>query len=193
MGVIEVDEKEFSLSREDVFETLSNRRRRYAIHALLQEEGSVELGDLARQVAAWETGQSPSAVSSEERRRVYNALQQSHLPKMHDTGIVEYDRDRGTITTTTEASDLHVYLEIVPGNDIPWSVYYLLLGAFSLSFAGAVVGGVPPFGAIPALVGALVPGLLLVASAAVHTLHGRRQRLGRAGLPPELRHRKNDA
>ncbi|QCJ48237.1 MULTISPECIES: DUF7344 domain-containing protein [Haloprofundus] len=192
MGVTEVDENELTLSREEAFETLSNRRRRYAIHALLQEDAPVELGELSRQVAAWETGQSPSAVSSEERRRVYNALQQSHLPKMHDVGVVEYDRDRGIISTTTEASNLHVYLEIVPGNDIPWSVYYLLLGAFSLSFAGAVVGGLPPFGAIPSLVGALVPGLLLVASAAVHTLHSRRQRLGRDGLPPELRHQDNE-
>ncbi|WP_224269160.1 DUF7344 domain-containing protein [Haloprofundus salinisoli] len=192
MRVSKVDEGEYSLSREDAFETLSNRRRRYAIHALLQEDAPVELGELSRQVAAWETGQSPSAVTSEERRRVYNALQQSHLPKMHDVGVVEYDRDRGIISTTTEASNLHVYLEIVPGNDIPWSVYYLLLGAFSLSFAGAVVGGLPPFGAIPALVGALVPGLLIVTSAAVHTFHSRGQRLGRDGLPPELRHQQSE-
>ena len=41
-----------SIPKDDVFELLSNHRRRYALHAIKQTDGSSELSDLAEQVAA---------------------------------------------------------------------------------------------------------------------------------------------
>lgn len=171
---------------EEVFQTLSNQRRRFVVHALEQEQGPLELRNLSTQVAAWENEKNRSAVTSQERRRVYNSLQQVHLPQMDDDDIVEYDKRAGTIKPTDEIADLQVYLEVVRGNDISWSTYYLLLGVFSLLFAGAAVGGVPPFASLPTLVIALVPGVLLTASGVAHAYVSRKLRLGREGLPPEL-------
>ena len=171
---------------EEVFQTLSNQRRRFVVHALEQEQGPLELRSLSTQIAAWENGKSVQAVDSQERRRVYNSLQQVHLPQMDDDDLIEYDKRSGTIRPTDDIADLQVYLEVVRGNDIPWSTYYLLLGVFSLLFAGAAVGGVPPFGSLPTVVAALVPGVLLTASGVAHTYVSRQRRLGREGPPPEL-------
>ena len=173
------------LDPEVVFETLSNRRRRYALHALLQSEEEVRLRDLSRQVAAWENEKPVETVTSRERRRTYNALQQSHLPKMDDVGVVVYNRARGIVEKTERMDRLRIYLEFVPENDIPWSTYYLLLGAFSIAFGVVTVGNVQPFAAVPPLLGVVLPGVLLVASGVVHTFLARRHRLGRAGSPPE--------
>jgi DNA-binding transcriptional ArsR family regulator len=170
---------------EEVFQTLSNQRRRFVVHAL-EQEGSMEIGELARRVAGWEYRKDPDAVTSAERRRVYNSLQQVHLPQMDENGLVDYDSRSGDVRATDELSDLGIYLEVVPGNDIPWSTYYLLLGAFGVLFAAATGSSVPLFGAVPDLAGALTTGVLLVLSAAVHIHVTRSRRLGVEGPPPEL-------
>jgi DNA-binding transcriptional ArsR family regulator len=174
-----------SIDTEEVFGTLSNQRRRFVVHALGQE-GSMEIGELARRVAGWEYRKNPETVTSAERRRVYNSLQQVHLPKMDDRGLVEYDSQSGKVRATGELSDLGLYLEVVPADDISWSTYYLLLGVFGVLFATVTASGLPVFGAVPDVVGALTTGVLLVCSAAVHTYATRGCRLGVEGPPPEL-------
>ncbi|MFC6725756.1 hypothetical protein ACFQE1_15555, partial [Halobium palmae] len=143
-----------SVDAEEVFDTLSSQRRRFTIHAL-EREGPMEIGELARTVAAWEYQKDAEAVSSAERRRVYNSLQQVHLPKMDEKGLLDYDADSGVVSPTDSLSQLRLYLEVVPGNDIPWSRFYLLLGSFGLLFAATTALNVPPFGAVPDAVGAL--------------------------------------
>lgn len=171
-------------SQEVVFEMLSNRRRRFVVHYLLDADEEAELRELSRAVAAWENDKRRGNVSSQERRRVYNALQQSHLPKMDDAGLVEFDASRGTISASEDLEDLQVYLEIVPGNEISWSQYYLLLGVFSGSVTLASWIGVYPFDWIPGvlLAGGIV--LLFVCSALAHVYHGRKMRLGADERPP---------
>lgn len=165
-------------SQEVIFEMLSNQRRRYVVHYLLDAEEEVELRDLSRTVAAWENDKQPDEITSQERKRVYNALQQAHLPKMDDAGLVAFDSSRGTISAADGLADLQVYLEIVPGDEISWSQYYVLLGLLfgSVSLASGV--GLTPFAWIPgaALTGAMAISLTL--SGIVHVYHGRKMRLG---------------
>lgn len=174
-----------SVDTEEAFQTLSNQRRRFTVHAL-EREGSMELGELASRVAGWEYRKEPDAVTAAERRRIYNSLQQVHLPRMDENGLVDYDEENGVVYATGGLSDLRIYLEVVPGDDIPWSVYYLLLGGFGVAFAGATALNLPPFGAVPDLVGALATGVLLTLSAAVHAYVARGRKLGAEGPPPEL-------
>jgi len=175
-----------AFSQEVVFEMLSNSRRRYVVHYLLDADREAELRDLARAVAAWENDKRPDDVTSQERRRVYNALQQAHLPKMDDAGLVAFDASRGTVVAADDLADLRVYLEIVPGDEISWSQYYLLLGAFFGSVTLASLVGVYPFSAVPGV--ALAGGMaaLLVASAVAHVYHDRRMRLGADERPPSV-------
>jgi len=180
------DESADDLTQEEVFETLRNRRRRYVVHYLLHEEDESELRDIARVVAAWENDKRPAEVTSEERRRVYNALQQTHLHKMDDAGVVRFDAARGTVSASDRLDDLQVYLEIVPGNEISWSQYYLLLGLFCGSLALATWAGVPPFGRISGVALAGVTALLFTFSGVAHEYYSREMRLGGDERPPEI-------
>lgn len=174
------------METEVLFQTLSNQRRRFVVHALEQSDEDWQLRNLSTQIAAWENEKNTDAVTSQERRRVYNSLQQVHLPQVDRDDVIDYDKRAGTIQPTDEIGDLNVYLEIVPGNDISWSTYYLLLGVFSVLFAGAVVSNVPPFGSFPPLLAALAPGGILTISGAVHVYMSRQRRLGTDGAPPEV-------
>ncbi len=165
------------LSKGDIFEVLQNERRRYVIQYLRRHGGPVDLGDLATQVASWEYDTPCPDVSKKQRKRVYTTLQQTHLPKMDEAGIVAYDADDGVIATTPQTEDLTVYLEIVPGSEFPWREYYLSLGAVSLAVVATLWVGLPPFTAVPTLVWATLFALVLTISAGYHTFLGREMTL----------------
>ena len=80
-----------SPTEQEVFDILSNRRRRYALYALLNDD-TTTIGSLAERIAAWENDCPVDEVTSTERKRVYTALQQSHLPKLERTGLISFDR-----------------------------------------------------------------------------------------------------
>jgi hypothetical protein len=113
--------------RDQAFETLSNPRRREALRYLRRQgtDEPVLLRDLAEQIAAWENDIPLVEVTYKQRKRVYTSLYQSHLPRLHKYGFVEYDADRGTIELTALAENLDIYLEIVPDGHLRWSDAYL--------------------------------------------------------------------
>jgi hypothetical protein len=166
---------------------LGNRRRRYALHCLKQQEnGTIEMGDLSTQVAAWEIGIDPEQVSYDERKRVHTSLYQHHAPKLDEQGIVEYDARSGLLELTDAGEDVDLYLEAVQGRDVPWASY--LLG---VSAVGLLVTLAAYFGFIPASVPPTAPGIAtgvgFFISSAVFVYDNRnRMRLGCEGPPPEL-------
>jgi hypothetical protein len=173
-----------SPSTNTVFELLDNQRRRAVVHYLRQRGRPVTIRELSRQLAAWENREPLEEVTPTERHRVYNALQQQHLPKMDRAGVVEYDADRGTVTPTPELDDLQVYLEVVHGDDIPWSSYYLLLGLLSAVVTAAVFLDI--VSGVPSIAVAAGCSTVLVVSSLVHVYRTRQMSLGTAGPPPEL-------
>lgn len=165
------------LTKGEIFDVLRNQRRRFVLQYLKQVEDPVELGDLATQVAAWEYDTTVDEVSSEQRKRVYTTLQQTHLDKMAEAGIVEYDSDRGVIRSTDQTADLAIYLEIVPGREFPWQEYYLSLGAVSTALVTALWFDVYPFTMISDLQWATLIALVLTLSAVYHVHRQRGMRL----------------
>jgi hypothetical protein len=167
-----------SLTPDVAFEVLSNRRRRYVVHRLLQHGGTAELRALSRRIAAWENRKPLEQVTPEERRRVYNALQQFHLPKLRDAGVVAYESGPGKIRPTPAAESLRSYLG-TGGNATSYYTAGLAGALVTAALSVAVVGGpdLPTIGAT-ALMGA----------AGVVLLRGGRTsgRLGGDGPPPEL-------
>lgn len=176
-----------ALGHEAAYEVLSNARRRHVIHYLLQRDCPVAIRDLSRQVAAWENGIDPDDVTSQQRKRVYTALHQSHLPKLVDTGVVDYDKARGTIAPTDRVADLRVYMEVVPEHEIPWSVYYTGLGLVLGGAALIAALGVFPFDLLSGFGWAGLTAALFVISGLVHTYTSRQHELGSEGPPPEQR------
>ncbi|MFB6134359.1 MAG: hypothetical protein ABEJ55_05170 [Halanaeroarchaeum sp.] len=182
-----VDEAGPGPNEDDLFEVLSNRRRRYAVHAIKQEGEAVELGDIAERVASWEYDVAEAELSYDERKRVYTALQQSHLPKMDDAGIVAYDKDRGVIEPKPALEDAEVYMDIVQGREIPWSEYYLGLSGVAAALVAAVWVGAWPLSALPEM--AWMTGIVaaFAVSSTVHTYYAKETRIGSADDPPEMR------
>ncbi|WP_456071263.1 DUF7344 domain-containing protein [Halosimplex aquaticum] len=84
----------------DAIEILSCARRRWAVEYLADQpaDDPVTISDLAEHVGAREADCSVKELSSKQRERVYVALYQTHLMTMNS--IIDYDRDRGTITPT---------------------------------------------------------------------------------------------
>lgn len=155
------------LSQDVVFDLLSSPRRRFVLYYLNQVDGEVEIGELADEVAAWENDTDVDDLTSQQRKRVYVSLYQTHVPKMEDAGIIEYDSDRGVVALADQADDISAYLSREEDGR-PWQRYYLGLAAVSALFYLAVEFGV---GALAAL-GEFTAGLLIiVAFAAMAIVH----------------------
>lgn len=173
-------------TEQEVFDILSNRRRRYALYALLDDD-SATIGSLAEQIAAWENDCPVDEVTPTERKRVYTALQQSHLPKLERNGLVTFDRESGRVRPTETVEKMDIYLEVVGAGQLSWDQYYLALSAVAAGIVVAVWLGLPPFSALPPLIWmTFVVGLFAV-SAAIHNY--RSAGLDAASEPPEVSRR----
>ncbi|TKX85357.1 hypothetical protein EXE43_14035 [Halorubrum sp. SS5] len=175
------------ISEDDLFDVLANQRRRFAVHLLKSEpDDAVEIGEMAEQIAAWENGIDTAEISSSERKRVYTALQQSHLPKMDDAGVVEFNKARGVVEPTPALTDVDVYLDVVEGREIPWSEYYLGLSGVAAALVSAVWIGVWPFTVLPEMAWTLAIVVAFAFSALAHKYYTAEMEVGRGEEPPEV-------
>lgn len=171
------------LSPDLVFGILSNARRRMVLYYLREEGDPVSVEELAREIAAIENGVSVDELTRQQRKRVYVSLYQTHLPKLEDTGIIEYDEDGNYVQLTDRAHEMDSYLMPSSPSDPSWQKYYFVLAAFGgLVFVLSHLA-VPGFAAIPPLVlgFALMAGVALLAG--VQYWQTRRHR---KELPTEL-------
>jgi len=170
------------LSQNEIFELLSSNRRRYVLQHLKRNQGSAELGDLAEHVAGRENDKLPEEVHSSERKNAYTALRQFHLPKMTQKGVVRFDKREGSVELSDQAADLDIYLDVVSGYDVPWSLYYT---AFSVGFgtllAGVHVGLGPLAHASVVTVSALFSVAIFIFSL-LHTYTNKQMRLENSDL-----------
>ncbi len=179
-------QRSVSLPPDDLFSVLSHRRRRFAIYYLKNVDGPVELGALAEQVAAWENQKERHEITSDERKRVYTALQGSHLPPMDKAGLLHFDKDRGIIKPEAALYELDIYVDFVPSRDFHWSSYYLFLSVAGAIAFLMVALGVIPVGMVglPQFTGFLL-GVFLFSSV-IHSWESRKKRLPDQERPPEL-------
>jgi len=94
-----------------VFGILKNSRRREVLKYLRRREEPVGTGNLAEHIAASENETTPRELTSKQRKRVYVALYQCHLPKMDDAEVVDFDNDRGTVELGDDAIEFDAYLK----------------------------------------------------------------------------------
>lgn len=140
-----------SLPESAVYEILGNPRRRQAIRHLTDTAGgrTVSLRALSTAIAAAETGESPPPRAA--RESVYNSLQQTHLPKLHELGIVEYDTAARTVRIRDSAREIDRCLGVASPDGFPWAEYYRLLGIVSLLAVVAALAEVPLVSAVDPL------------------------------------------
>ena len=178
-----------TLSSDAVYDALADKRRRYTLHYLKQRSEPVTVRELSEQVAAWENEKEVPELSSQERKRVYIALYQSHLSTLDGEGLVDYDEDAGTVTLTAAFAGNDLYLEVVPKESVPWSLFYLGLAVANAVVIGLAWGAVAPFDLVPDLGWAVLVLVTFGVSAFVQTYSNRRMRFGDDGPPPELSQR----
>jgi hypothetical protein len=142
-----------------IYDSLGDRRRRYAVHYLKQCGGSVPVRELAEQVAAWENDTTVE-------------------------GLVDYDDEDGTVELADALASADIYLEVVPEADIPWNLYYVGLSAANALLLALAWFGVDPFAQLPDLGWAVVVLVTFAASAFVQTYTSSRSRFGDDGPPP---------
>ncbi len=145
------------LPLDQVFEILKNERRRRVLQYLWEHDGESTLGTLAEHIAALENDTTVSALSSAQRKRVYVGLYQSHLPKMADNGVIEFDKDRGTVRIGKNAEQTRTYLE--DPQERPWGLLTLgssLVGAglLALSLLGGAAYGLSSVAVATLVIGA---------------------------------------
>lgn len=154
------------ISTDVVFEILSNTRRRMVLYYLRQSGGSATVQELAEQIAALENDIDVAELQSQQRKRVYVSLYQTHIPKLESTGIIEYDDTQGTVYLTDRAMEIDTYLTPTTESTYPWQIHYLVLaGVGGLLFALSFVG-VPVISAIPSL----ALGIVLMIAFALSTI-----------------------
>lgn len=170
-------------TEQEVFDILSNRRRRYALYALADDDAAT-IGSLAEQIAAWENDCTIDDITSTERKRVYTALQQSHLPKLERMGLIHFDQETGRVRPTDTVEEMDIYLEVVGEEQLSWDQYYLGLSALSVGIVVAIWLDLPFFRAIPPLLWMTFVVGLFTASAVAHNY--RSAGLKATTEPPEV-------
>lgn len=99
------------LSTDDVFHVLQNARRREVL-AYLADTGDATIRELSESIAAKENGIDDAQLRSKQRKRVYISLYQIHLPTMHDLGVIDFDKPRGTVALRDD-SQLRPHLHLI--------------------------------------------------------------------------------
>jgi DNA-binding transcriptional ArsR family regulator len=171
---------------DDLYDALSNSRRRAVLHYLKQrdEESAVDISELSRVLVAWEQNVTREQVAYDDRHSVHTSLRQFHLPKMEESNLVEINPQGTAVELTTLADGLDIYVEPVTENDAPWSTYFVglsVVSGFLLSIASV---GVWPLATLSGLQISVVVVVTFVISSLAFAYDQRRHRIGAGDHPP---------
>lgn len=100
------------VSLDDVFELLSERRRRYVLYYLREQDSPVSVRELAEAVAEMEADADSPAVSETELERYEIKLHHADLPKADTAEFIEYDADDGVVRLTGEPPKFDAVLTV---------------------------------------------------------------------------------
>jgi hypothetical protein len=122
-----------SLTQDTVYDLLSNARRRFVISFLRGRDEPIELSELSKRVAAWENETDVDDLTDQQVKRVYVSLYQTHIPKLADSGLVDYDKDTGEVSLTSNIEELDTYLPEGDQRQIPWQFVYAAVAVAGLA------------------------------------------------------------
>ncbi|SIR92371.1 hypothetical protein SAMN05421858_4564 [Haladaptatus litoreus] len=112
---LDIDVAEVVLELQPVFEAIAHPRRRYLVYTLA-EATEWSLDDLATKLAAWETDTVETNIATLTRHEMYTSLYHSHVPKLVDLDVIEFDADTETITPGPHAVQVLTALEGAGGS-----------------------------------------------------------------------------
>ncbi|WP_254861927.1 DUF7344 domain-containing protein [Halovivax gelatinilyticus] len=169
-----------------LYDVLANQRRRFALYYLKRHPEGVSIGELTEQVAAWEVGATPAEVTPDQRKRVYTALQQSHLPALESASIVTYDEERRIVEPTEALASIECYPMSDRSDFDAWSRWYLGVTALSSAVVSLAWLGLWPISILSPLV--IATGILVAFATLVvtHWYATEHRSSSTDARPPEL-------
>lgn len=157
------------LSPDLAFDILSNRRRRMVLNYLRTNGSEATVKELAREIAAAEAGVDTESLTRKQRKRTHVSIYQSHLPRLAEAGIVEYDEEAGEVRLANRAVELEPYLDPPREDTYPWQTHFLVLAVVSLLLLGAsFASGTLPVAIPTTLVSVLVTMALTISALAYY-------------------------
>jgi DNA-binding transcriptional ArsR family regulator len=169
------------LSQDLVFDLLSSPRRRMVLYYLRRYGEASTVTELAEEIAALEYDVDVEELSRQQQKRVYVSLYQTHVPKLAEAGVVDYDKDTGEVTLTDRARAVDIYLTPRKTPDYPWHYHYLVLAGLGVAFLLLEAFGGLDLVGLPLIAGAVT--FMFAASGAAQLLY---RRYYREQLPAEL-------
>lgn len=143
------------LPETEIHDILRNDRRRHVINVLKEQDTAVSLQELADEVAIRETDETPPPEGT--RDSVYVSLHQTHLPKLDDAGVVNYDTDAKTVALRPPVRQVSRYMAVESGS--PWLTYYRGVGIVGFLSVTIAAVDLPPLA--PVAPGVLAGSFLL--------------------------------
>ena len=156
------------ISTKQMLELLANDRRRFTIFYLAQHGvgRSRQLGDIAERVAAWENDAPIAKLSRRQRKRVYDSLQQHHIPALAEQNVVQYDPENCTLVLTPRGITLANQIDRFRTENVRWWQFNFGLGLVGLVIAFLHLFGI--FTVISPLASLLGISIGIVVSTIVH-------------------------
>jgi DNA-binding transcriptional ArsR family regulator len=141
--------RKVTLPEYEIHRVLSNPRRREALRELGSRPGTLSVRELADSIAEAESGLEPAP--SNVRDSVYISLHQTHLPKLHELGIVNYDRETRSVELLEGARFVDRYMDVVTAGGFTWGEYYRGVGVVGLLATTAALAELPLVSAVDPL------------------------------------------
>lgn len=163
-----------SPSEDEIFNILSNRRRRLVVQVLKRRQAPADIHELSEQVAALENDIEPEEVTYRQRKSVYTSLHQNHLPQMVEAGMLEMDRRWENLRLSDRAASLDAYLGDKSKSDSSSEDLYLFLSLFSGFNVSMGALGVYPWSLPPGIAYAVAVVCLFIAVALLRKVLSQR-------------------
>ena len=114
-GSGETPKEEIAIPVEDtsvdgIFELLSHQRRRAILDLLLTHDRPLTLTDLRNEVVEKEQGTEITEIPSKQVQQVHLSFHHVHIPKLEESGVINYDSSRNLVEPTEELSQLEPFL-----------------------------------------------------------------------------------
>lgn len=101
----EVEPAHPDVSLDDLFDALTNERRRLILRELDHHGSPIAIRDLAANVAATIYGREREELTRQQRKRIYVSIYQNHVPKLETMGFAEQlDGGRHDHVAATDAA-----------------------------------------------------------------------------------------
>jgi len=120
------------MEQRDAYDIVQNPRRRALLQVLNELGGKGDLHDVVWRIARLEAGEN---YNKKLVKSVQVSLLQTHLPKLKNAGIVDYDEATGNLHIIQIPQEVRYHLEVIPKGDVSWSTYYLIISLIGFVFS----------------------------------------------------------